>query len=199
MTMKPLNSLKKLIVSESRIKLLQELYYQPEEMFYIRQLTRKTEEKLNSIRRELKNLDEAGVLKSEWRGNKRYYWVDQDFQFHQEILGLVLKTKGLGKEIIDQSQKLGQIKYLLFSGKFARNIPPEDDEIEVLVVGKVVLPELGELVRKEEEFRGREINYTVMELEEFKYRRKNRDPFLTQILLQSRVMIIGDEQEMLGH
>ncbi len=196
--MKPINSLKKLIVSESRIKLLQELYYQPNEMFYIRQLTRMTEEKLNSIRRELKNLDQSGVLESEWRGNKRYYWVNQDFVFYQDILSIIMKTKGLGRDIIENEKKIGQIKYVVFSGKFGRNIQPEDDEIEVLVVGQVVLPELGSLVRKEEELRGREINYTVMDLNEFKYRKKNRDPFLTQILLQSRIMIIGNEQKMLS-
>lgn len=196
--MKPVKSLKQLIVSESRIKILQELYYQPKEMFYIRQLTRITEEKLNSIRRELKNLDQAGVLDSEWRGNKRFYWVDPDYIFYQELVGLVMKTKGLGKNLIDQEKKLGQIKYVVFSGKFVRGIEPEEDEIEILIVGKVVLPELGELVRKEEKIRGREINYTVMELQEFNYRKKNRDPFLTQIILQGRIMIIGDEQEMLN-
>lgn len=197
--MKPLNSLKKLIISQTRIKLLQELYYQPTEMFYIRQLTRMTGEKLNSVRRELKNLDQAGVLESEWRGNKRFYWVNQDYIFYQQILGLVIRTKGLGKEIIDQEKKLGQIKYVLFSGKFARGVLPEEDEIEILVVGKVVLPELGKLVRQEEERRNREINYTVMDVKEFKYRKKNRDPFLSQILLQSRVMVIGDEHNMLDN
>lgn len=196
--MKPLNSLKKLIISESRIKILQELYYQPNEMFYIRQLTRMTGEKLNSVRRELKNLDEAGVLESEWRGNKRFYWVNKDYPFYQEILGIVIKTKGLGKDLISQEKKLGQIKFVVFSGKFARGISPEEDEIEILIVGKVVLPELGAIVRKEEELRGREINYTVMDADDFAYRKKNRDPFLTQILLQSRVMIIGDEQKMLA-
>jgi len=197
--MKPVNSLKEIIVSESRIKLLQELYYQPEEMFYIRQLTRMTGEKLNSIRRELQNLDNAGVLNSEWRGNKRFYWVNQDFAFYQELLGLVVKTKGLGKKIIDQEKKLGQIKFAVFSGKFVRGRPPEDDEIEFLIVGQIVLPELGALVREEEKYRQREINYTVMEEEEFSYRKKNRDPFLTQILLQGRVMVIGDEQKMVEY
>lgn len=197
--MKPLNSLSKLIISQTRIKLLQELYYQPTEMFYIRQLTRMTGEKLNSVRRELKNLDQAGVLESEWRGNKRFYWVKQDYIFYQQILGLVVRTKGLGKEIIDQEKKLGQIKYVVFSGKFARGIPPQEDEIEILVVGKVVIPELGKLVREEEKRRDREINYTVMDFNEFNYRKKNRDPFLTQILLQSRVMVIGDQHNMLDN
>ncbi len=196
LTMNPLNSIKKIIVSESRIKLLQELYYQPNDMFYIRQLTRMTGEKLNSVRRELKNLDQAGILESEWRANKRFYWVNPNHVFYQELLGMVMKTKGLGKDLINNEKKLGQIKYAIFSGKFGRDIDPEGEEIEVLIVGQVVLPELGVLVRKEEEHRGREINYTVMEVDEFNYRKKNRDPFLTEILLQSRIMIIGDEQKM---
>jgi hypothetical protein len=198
--MKPVNSLKKIIISNSRIKLLQVLLYQPNEMFYIRQLTRKTKEKLNSVRRELLNLEEAGILKSEWRGNKLFYWADTSHALFEELLAIVLKTKGLGREIIANRHKLGKLKFVVFSGRFARNLPKEKkDEIDVLVVGGVVLPELGVLIREEEEKRGREINYTVMDTKEFQYRKKNRDPFLTQIMLQSRVMIVGDELTMVEY
>ena len=110
---------------------------------------------------------------------------------------MVLKTKGLGREIIKNRQRLGKIKFVVFSGKFARNLPRGKDEVDLLVVGRVVLPELGALVRKEEERRQREINYTVMDEKQFRFRKKNRDPFLTQILLQGRVMIIGDEQKLI--
>jgi len=61
-----------------------------------------------------------------------------------------------------------------------------------------VLPELAALIRKEESKRGKEINYTVMSKEEFEFRKKRRDPFLQGIMAGSRVMIIGNEEELVG-
>lgn len=196
LNMKLPNSLKRLIVSTSRIKLLQTLFYSAGEMFYVRQLTRLTGEKINAVRRELSSLKEAGILESEWRGNRLYYWVNKKHLFFNEILALVLKTKGLGKEIIDNQQRLGKIKFVIFSGKFARGIVHDKDEVDLLIVGKVVLPELGALVREEEKIRKHEINYSVMEEKEFRFRKENRDPFLIQIMLRSRIMVVGDEQDL---
>lgn len=197
--MKPVNSLRRIIVSNSRVKLLQILFHRPDEMYYVRQLTRLSGEKINSVRRELKNLASAGVLESEWRANKLFYWVNQKQIFFQELLALALKTKGLGKELIDNKQRLGKIKFVVFSGRFARAKKHDKDEIDILVVGKVVLPELGALIREEEKRRGREINYSVMEENEFRFRKNNRDPFLVKFLLRGRIMIIGDEENMVEY
>lgn len=197
--MKPLNTLENIIVSGSRIKLLQELFYLPGEMYYIRQLTRMTDEKINSVRRELKNLDKADVVNSEWRANKRFYWANKDNALFEDILRLVLKTKGLGKQLIDKRHQVGKIKFAFMSSQLALNLEPEDEKIDLFVVGKVVLPELGVLVRAEEKRRDREINYTVMEKEEFKFRKEKKDPFITDILMQGRLMLIGQEHKMVSY
>ena len=72
----------------------------------------------------------------------------------------------------------------------------DNDQVDVLVIGDIVLPELATLVRAEESKRSREINYTVMTEEEFLFRKRRRDPFVISILTGSRVMIIGDEEEL---
>lgn len=197
--MKPLNTLENIIVSKSRVKLLQELFYLPGEMYYIRQLTRMTGEKINSIRRELKNLDQADVVKSEWRANKRFYWANKDNDLFEDILKMILKTKGLGKQLINKQHQVGKIKFTFMSTQLAWNLAPIDEKIDLFVVGKVVLPELGVLVRAEEKRRDREINYTVMEKDEFKFRKEKKDPFLIDILMQGRVMLIGQEHKMLTY
>ena len=67
----------------------------------------------------------------------------------------------------------------------------------MLVIGNVVLPELGAIIKQEEEKRGFEINYSVIPEDEFVFRKSRRDPFLREILAGSRIMIIGDEYELL--
>ena len=72
------------------------------------------------------------------------------------------------------------------------------DPLDLLVVGSIVLPELSQLVKAEEVRRGRELNYTVMTEEEFLFRKRRRDPFVISILEGSRVMIWGDEEELVS-
>ncbi|MCX6791860.1 MAG: hypothetical protein NT149_02380 [Candidatus Gottesmanbacteria bacterium] len=71
-------------------------------------------------------------------------------------------------------------------------------DVDLLVVGNIVLPELSQLVKAEEVRREREINYTVMTEEEFVFRKRRRDPFALSILEGSCSMIIGDEEELVS-
>ncbi len=109
---------------------------------------------------------------------------------------MIAKTTGIGQEILKNRVKLGQISFVCFSEKFIKRIPREKDEVDILMVGEVVLPELAAIIRTEEEKRGTEINYTLMSREEFEFRKKRRDSFLLEVLSGSKVMIIGDEIEL---
>lgn len=88
---------------------------------------------------------------------------------------------------------------IMFSGKFvAKKERKSPDDIDILVVGEITLPELASIIRGEETKLSHEINYTVMSREELDFRRKRRDPFLAGILAGSRVMIIGNEEDLVG-
>lgn len=186
------------MVSRVRAKMIQTFLSHPGEMFYVRQLTRETKEEINAVRRELQRMEKSGMLKSEHRGNRLYYFFKPSYLFYQELLSLVAKTTGLGKAIIKNRQKLGQIKFAMFSGKYVRGLPRSNDDVELLIVGQVILPQLAILIRENEVKTGQEINYTVMTEDELKFRKNRRDPFILQVLSNSRVMLIGDEQELVS-
>lgn len=187
------------LVSRVRVKLLKTFLSDPTEMYHVRGLVRKTGEEINAVRRELARLEEAGIVKKEPRGNRLYYWPRTDYPFYQELLALVAKTAGLGEAIVASKGKLGKISQVMFSGQFVkRKAREKSDQVDILIVGDVVLPELASLIRAEEKKRGKEINYTVMTKDEFTFRKKRRDPFLTEVLSQERVMIIGDEHELVS-
>ncbi len=114
------------------------------------------------------------------------------------MIRLHAKTNGLGADIIRNRVKLGKIKYSMLSGKFVRNIRENEEGVDLLIVGTVVLPELTLIVKQEEGKRGKEINYTVMTEEEFVFRKKRLDPFIISVIGGSRIMLIGDEESMLG-
>ncbi len=188
-----------IITSKVRIKILELFYSNLGEMYHVRGIVREVGEEINAVRRELEKLESVGILKKEPRGNRVYYWLRHDYPFFGDLLSLISKTTGLGKNIIEARNKIGKINSVMFSGRFVRGKPRKNEEdVDILIVGEVVLPELATLIRLEESKRGKEINYTVMSKEEFEFRKKRRDPFLSGILSGSRVMVIGDEEELVG-
>ncbi len=189
--------LEDLIISRVRVKILQLFYQSLGNIYHVREIVRRTQEEINAVRRELLHLEKVGIFSKEHRANRLFYALRKDYPLYYDLLDLIAKTWGLGGGILKHKAKLGKIKYALLSGKFIRNLPRGANDVDLLVVGKVVLPELAQLVRAEEVRRERELNYTVMSEEEFEFRKKRKDPFILGILYRSKVMIIGDEEEIL--
>jgi len=187
-----------LITSKSRVKLLNVFLSSPNDMLHVRELVRRTNDEINAVRRELFFLEKKGILTREPRANRVYYSLSKSYPFYYDLLRVGSKNIGLGADILKNKVKLGRIKYAMFSGRFLRKMKEQPDEVDLLIVGNVVLPELALLVREEEKRLNTEINYTVMTEEEFDFRKKKRDPFIISILSSSRVMLIGDEETMLS-
>jgi DNA-binding transcriptional ArsR family regulator len=185
-----------LIVSKCRVKILQVFFAQPNEIFYIRQLTRLTGEEINAVRRELAYLEKIGLVKKESRGNRIYYWLEKNHPLFGDLLSLTSKTVGLGGAIVKNKSKIGKVYLAMLSGRFARGLPTKQGAVDLLVVGDINLQALANIVREEEQKIGREINYTVMTKEELAFRKKRHDPFLLGILTDARVMLIGDEMNL---
>lgn len=190
-----MNKLQDIVISRVRVKVFELFFTQAEEMFYVREITRRTKEEINAVRRELDRLVGAGLLKSEERGNRLYYSLNKRYVFYQELQQIVVKSSGIGKKIRQLRKKLGTIDFVMFSGKFVRRKPPTQGEVDMLVIGDVVLAEISDLIKEEEKSIGREINYAVFSRDEFEFRKQRRDPFIMDVLYGTRIMVIGDEDE----
>lgn len=185
-----------LLISKVRVKILELFLGDPGQMYHVREIVRRVGEEINAVRRELSRLEKTGLLASEWRANKRFYSVKRDYIYFPEFLSIINKGIGLGGVIIRNKNRLGKIKYAMISGAFVKGKPYAQNEIDLFVVGTIVLPELSSIIKQEEARRNREINFTPMTEEEFNFRRHRRDPFVLNILSKPRVMLIGDEEEM---
>ncbi len=186
------------MISRVRVKMMKLFFSYQEEMYYVRQITRKINEEINAVRRELEKMLGYGLLRSEQRGNRLYYHLNPRYTYYQELEQLVAKSDGLGKKVRKLRRKLGSLDFVMFSGRFVKRLPPRQDEVDVLVIGQVVLPELEALIAEEEKRIDREIRVAVFEKEEFDFRKTRRDPFIMDILYGSRVMIIGSETEFVA-
>ncbi|NTV30513.1 hypothetical protein HGA91_00845 [candidate division WWE3 bacterium] len=185
-----------LFTSRVRLKLLEIFIPYPDQMYYVRQITRMVNEEVNAVRRELERLRSIGLLTTEQRSNRLYYKVRREFIFYSELLRMIGKTTGFGRELLENIDQYGKIKYTTISLRFIKHVHPGPNDIDILIVGKVQLDVLQSLVRTYEDKLGHEINYTVMTEDEFSFRKNRGDAFIRTVLALPHVVLIGDEDEI---
>jgi hypothetical protein len=185
--------------SKTRVKLLQLFYSNPNRSFYVREITRKIDEQINSVRRELSNLLSIGIIVSDTNNNRLYYEVNQKYEYFdplQAIFGGGKQTveatkKAAGEE--DEFKSLGKVELVVLTGQFTRD---ERTGVDMLLVGNVNNNALQKYVAELEAKEGKEIRYAVMGLSDFKYRLQIKDRFAAN-MLQAKKQILVDTQNLL--
>lgn len=172
-------SLDRLFGSRTRAKLLTLFTGGVRRPYYVRELSRVVSERVNSIRREVENLRRIGLLTSHLRSGKKFYAVNPQFPLIEEIARLTGKGKrGIEDRLFDGLRRIGTVQLVLLTGVFtqAKRAPTD-----ILIVGDVKESLLQQHINAIEEELGREVNFTVMPLAEFEYRRSMNDQFLRQV------------------
>jgi len=187
--------LEKLFISEVRVKILILLLRDSEERLHVREIVRRVGTEINAVRRELSRLTKLGLLRKQPVKNRLYYRVNREFVFYPELVGLIAKETGLGRAILEKRKELGEVEFAMLARGLVEGRVATVEEVDLLLVGKVNLDLLAALVNRAEEEHGHEINYTVMDSEEFKFRHSRKNPFLMKVLMQPRIVLIGDESE----
>lgn len=183
--------LNQLFGSEARVKILNIFLTKPDGQYYLRQLARDLELQVNSVRRELLNLEQLGLIipvVSETKSKeKKYYAVCRDFLLFNEIKALFIKAQLIStKDFAENVQKVCTPKLLILTGFFVGNT---DSKTDLLIVGKVNREKLLKLIKELEESTAREINYTIMDEKEFFYRQEIFDVFLHKITEGKKIVI----------
>lgn len=196
----------KLFGSKTRVKLLHLFMNHPGQSFYVREITRLIEEQINSVRRELSNMLEVGVITSDTADNKLYYQVNQRYEFYTALraifAGEPVQAEQAGSKNADGVHEqhvaiIGEIPSLrlaLFSGVLVKG---STAPVDILLVGNVSAPKVKSAIAMIEKLEGREINYTVLPYDEFYYRLSVRDKFITEVLAGKHSIAL-DKDNVLG-
>jgi len=203
--------IEQLFGSKTRVKLLQLFYSNPNRSFYVREITRKIDEQINSVRRELANLMNVGIIVSDTNNNRLYYEVNQSFEHYaplRQIFGqagasnnATAKTTGNKKVISpasgmpnhDKIKTLGNIELALLTGQFTRD---EKSGVDFLIVGDINQNALQKYVADLESQEGKDVRYAHMTIGDFEYRRQIRDRFITTVL-ESKKQVLVDKNNIL--
>lgn len=181
--------LEKIFGSRTRVKLFRLFFTHPDEEYFVRQIGRVIGEQINSVRRELNNLEKLGILTTHNKDKKKYYAVNTDYMLYNELRGLILKSRiTMEKEFIKTIKDLGNIQYLALTGYFAHDLESPTD---LVVVGAVTRPKLESLLRQFQQSFGQQLRYTLMNKQEYHYRKDVTDKFLFTILNGRKIVLIN--------
>lgn len=180
--------------SKTRVKLLHVFYTNPNRSFYVREVTRKVDEQINSVRRELSNLLNIGVIRSDTSGNKVYYEVNQKHPFYEPLRDIFANLNTDQEPTISDEvdsaarfKAIGNVDYVALSGVFTRdNTAP----VDILIVGNVNRTKLDNLVEELEQEEGQELRYTVISREQYDYRRDLNDRFLSSVMDSKHTVVV---------
>lgn len=192
--------IEQLFGSKTRVKLLQLFLANPGRSFYVRELTRKIDEQINSVRRELSNLSGIGIIKSDSVNNKLYYEVNQGYKHFkalQSIFSVELPQQDISTasqgDLLKRLQAVGSFDTIITAGAL---VGISSSEVDLILVGSVNKQKLEKLIKTVEVEEGNPIRYTVISESEFKYRLDIKDRFISTVLT-GRHAILADTSGLL--
>lgn len=175
----------KLFGSKTRAKLLKLFFENPEKSFYVREMTRVIEEQINSVRRELLNLESVGVIKNETFDNKVYYSVNTKHPFYRPLVDMFSKRVEVVREkdvkASSWEEFIRPVKNYL-RGLVVTNRLPGQYGLDLLIVGDDRTKKLSRWAELVEKKMGKPLNYAIFSSDDFIYRKSVHDRFITDVL-----------------
>jgi hypothetical protein len=212
--------IEQLFGSKTRVKLLQLFCQNPNRSFYVREITRKIDEQINSVRRELANLLSIGIITSDNNNNRLYYEVNQSFEHFKALESIFGNKKGFkqtpkkatvkktedaveapSEEVAEALEvtdpflaeliKTGNVRMALYTGQFTRD---DSIEVDLVIVGDLNHSAVDNLVADLEKSEKKSIRYSIFDSTEFSYRRQVNDRFVSNLLTSKKVILIDKDK-----
>lgn len=179
--------LEALFGSRARAKIIKFFCTHNQERFYLRELARSLDLAVNSLSRELDNLEQLGFLSSHVVDNKKYYFADENWPLLSELRALIIKsTVLLEKVLVNQLQRLSNVRALFLTGVFI----DQPLETDILLVGAVNRKQVQKLINSLSKSFYQDLRFTLLSSKEYVFRLEVGDKFVTNILNQSPVVIV---------
>jgi len=191
-----MNILSEILSSKVRAEVFRLLFGPNDNALHVREIERRSGFAIGTIQTEMKKLYRLNLVLKKRDGNRLYYRPNRQHPIFSDIHALVVKTVGLAdvfnKALADQKD----IQVAFIFGSIAEGSEKADSDIDLLVVGEIGLRSLSRLLQGLTEEFGREINPYVLAPEEFSLRKSENEHFISQVLLSSKLFIIGDRNDL---
>jgi len=183
--------------SKTRVKLLHLFLNNPGKAFYVREITRLIDEQINSVRRELSNMLNVGIITSDTAENKLYYTVNQRYDYYVPFRAIFadekIETASQLSTIHDWESGLKTLpgmRLIIAAGVLVKG---SGSPVDLLLVGETPVVKVKAAIKDVEASEGRELNYSVLSYDEFYYRLSVRDKFITEVLKGKHSVVLDAE------
>ena len=189
--------LSKFFISKVRIKMLEHFLGHTEEEFHVRGVVRILDEEINAVRRELNNLEEAGLLVSKRKGNRLYYRVDPSYIMIPDLQTLFLKEREDIQAIHKTLLKHEGIETAFVTDNYLAQEYDSPNDIDIMILGTVDVASLTTDLKELEKKINRELRVTALTAQDLEFQHKKRDDFLLNILRSKKLFIIGNDSNLI--
>lgn len=148
-----------LISSKTRVKLLLKFFLNSSNSSYLRNLESEFGESTNAIRLELNKFEDAGLLNSSLKGNKKYFKANTDHPLYNDLNSMLLKFTGLDKIVEKVISKLGDLEKAYVVGNLAKGLNTE--VVDLVFIGDIDKKYLFGLIEKAEDLIHKKIKYVL--------------------------------------
>jgi predicted nucleotidyltransferase len=189
-----MNALAELLSSRARAEVLRLLFGLSEAPLHLREIQRRAGLSLGTMQQELQKLKRLGLLISRADGNRLCYQATRGHPLYPEIHRLVLKTSGL-VDVLRTTLTDPRIEWAFVFGSIARGEETAGSDVDLMVIGDLGLRGVTSLLSGVADQIGREINPHVLRRAELMKRKSAGEPFLTRVLAEPRIFLVGDPHE----
>lgn len=182
--------------SKVRKALFQLFFTNPEAALYLRELERKLDIPVAMIRRELVQLEEAGIFTSHKKGNLCYYSLNTTYPLFEELKSIVFKTIGIQGILAETLKEIPDIAIAFIYGSYAKNETHADSDVDVFIIGTPDEDILIEKVNALENKFNREINYSIYSSEDLRKKKNAKDAFIKDVLSNPKIMLVGSADDL---
>jgi predicted nucleotidyltransferase len=191
-------SLADALFSKVRRRVLGLLFSQPEADFHTNIIIRLTDSGSGAVQRELEKLVATGIIVVKQVGNQKRYQANKNTPFFLELRSIILKTFGLADVLKTTLLPIAkQINIAFVYGSIARQEDTVNSDIDLLIIGDhITYADIFQLIEKAETQLKRKINPTFFNPQEWIHKRNNGNHFVTKLLQQPKIFIVGTENEL---
>jgi hypothetical protein len=181
--------LEKLFNSKNQVKVMKFLINNSEEKFQVSELAKKIKVNRSTTQKELNKLQKIKFVLSALKKRKKHYFLNQNFVLYPEIKKMFLKVEPPeNSQLLKQIKRIGGVKLAALGGIFVGN---KKNQADIMVVGeKMNSRKLKAFFSNLEAELGQEINYTLMNVQEFFYRQNMCDKFLIDFFEKPHKVLI---------
>lgn len=177
-----------------RQRVLAVLFGSPERSFYANEIISLAQSGAGAVQRELADLSAAGLLTVQQIGKQKHYQANPASPVAAELRSLVLKTMGLADVLHAALAPLAnKIELAFVFGSIAKQEDSAASDVDLLVVSKDL--GYGDVLAALEPARttlSRTINPSLYTPSDFKSRQKKDNGFITRVMKQPKIWIIGN-------